>query len=84
MRAIALQKLQSFCAIAEVAVNIAAMFVVLGHLLGVLSITLMSSNERSREVVILRSVSRLSYMLQSPLANSLGFYLEINMLSSNG
>jgi len=54
--AVALQELWSFFAIAEVALNIVTVFVVLVGLLGMLSIILMSLNERRREMAILRSV----------------------------
>jgi len=56
MPAIALQELWSFFSIAEVALNIVTSFVVLVGLLGMLSIILMSLNERRREMAILRSV----------------------------
>ena len=56
MPAVALQELWSFFAIAEVALNIVTIFVVLVGLLGMLSIILMSLNERRREMAILRSV----------------------------
>lgn len=56
MPAVALLKLWSFFSIAEVALNIVTAFVVLVGLLGMLSIILMSLNERRREMAILRSV----------------------------
>jgi len=54
--ALALQELWQFFSIAEVALNIVTIFVVLVGLLGMLSIILMSLNERRREMAILRSV----------------------------
>ncbi|GLS89892.1 hypothetical protein GCM10007916_09590 [Psychromonas marina] len=56
MPAVALQELWAFFAIAEVALDIVTVFVVLVGLLGMLSIILMSLNERRREMAILRSV----------------------------
>ena len=53
---LALQELWSFFSLAEVALNIVTVFVVLVGLLGMLSIILMSLNERRREMAILRSV----------------------------
>ncbi|MEL0630709.1 ABC transporter permease [Psychromonas aquatilis] len=53
---IALQELWEFFSLAEVALNIVTVFVVLVGLLGMLSIILMSLNERRREMAILRSV----------------------------
>lgn len=113
MPAVALQELWSFFSIAEVALNIVTSFVVLVGLLGMLSIILMSLNERRREMAILRSVGArpahifaliigeaaavcfsgimlgivllyaLLFALQAPLANYFGFYLDVNMLTSN-
>lgn len=113
MPAVALQELWQFFSIAEVALNIVTTFVVLVGLLGMLSIILMSLNERRREMAILRSVGArpahifsliigeagfvcfsgillgiallylLLFTLQVPLANYYGFYLDINMLTSN-
>ena len=54
--AMALQELWRFFSIAEVALNVVSAFVVLVGLLGMLSIILMSLNERRREMAILRSV----------------------------
>ncbi|MEG3755761.1 ABC transporter permease [Psychromonas arctica] len=54
--AVALQELWQFFSLAEVALNIVTAFVVLVGLLGMLSIILMSLNERRREMAILRSV----------------------------
>lgn len=54
--ALALQELWEFFSVAEVALGIVASFVVLVGLLGMLSIILMSLNERRREMAILRSV----------------------------
>jgi len=54
--ALALQELWQFFSLAEVALNIVTIFVVLVGLLGMLSIILMSLNERRREMAILRSV----------------------------
>ena len=56
MPAVALQELWQFFSIAEVALNIVSSFIVLVGLLGMLSILLMSLNERRREMAILRSV----------------------------
>ena len=111
--ALALQELWAFFSLAEVALNIVTVFVVLVGLLGMLSIILMSLNERRREMAILRSVGArpghifgliigeagfvcfagitlgvallylLLVILQSPLASYYGFYLDINMLTSN-
>ena len=111
--ALALQELWEFFSLAEVALNIVTVFVVLVGLLGMLSIILMSLNERRREMAILRSVGArpghifgliigeagfvcfagillgiallylLLFILQSPLASYYGFYLDINMLTSN-
>ncbi|MDN2664436.1 ABC transporter permease [Psychromonas sp. 14N.309.X.WAT.B.A12] len=111
--AVALQELWQFFSLAEVALNIVTAFVVLVGLLGMLSIILMSLNERRREMAILRSVGArpshifgliigeagfvcfagillgvallylLLFTLQAPLASYYGFYLEINMLTSN-
>ena len=111
--AVALQELWQFFNLAEVALNIVTVFVVLVSLLGMLSIILMSLNERRREMAILRSVGArpahifgliigeagfvcfagillgigllymLLFLLQSPLATYYGFYLDINMLTSN-
>jgi putative ABC transport system permease protein len=111
--AVALQELWQFFSLAEVALNIVTVFVVLVGLLGMLSIILMSLNERRREMAILRSVGArpghifgliigeagfvcfagillgivllylLLLILQSPLASYYGFYLDINMLTSN-
>ena len=111
--AVALQELWQFFNLAEVALNIVTVFVVLVSLLGMLSIILMSLNERRREMAILRSVGArpahifgliigeagfvcfagillgigllymLLFLLQSPLAIYYGFYLDINMLTSN-
>ncbi len=53
---LALQELWEFFSVAEVALSIVASFVVLVGLLGMLSIILMSLNERRREMAILRSV----------------------------
>ncbi len=53
---LALQELWEFFSVAETALNIIALFVVLVGLLGMLSILLMSLNERRREMAILRSV----------------------------
>ncbi|MDA7746640.1 ABC transporter permease [Psychromonas sp.] len=53
---VALQELWQFFSIAEVALNVVSAFVVLVGLLGMLSIILMSLNERRREMAILRSV----------------------------
>lgn len=113
MPAVALQELWSFFAIAEVALNIVTAFVVLVGLLGMLSIILMSLNERRREMAILRSVGArpshifaliigeacavcfsgillgiimlyaMLFILQAPLADYFGFYLEINLLGLN-
>ena len=110
---IALQELWAFFSIAEVALNIVTAFVILVGLLGMLSIILMSLNERRREMAILRSVGArpghifsliigeagavcfsgiilgiamlysLLFILQAPLANYFGFYLDINILSFN-
>ena len=111
--ALALQELWAFFSLAEVALNTVTVFVVLVGLLGMLSIILMSLNERRREMAILRSVGArpghifgliigeagfvcfagitlgvallylLLVILQSPLASYYGFYLDINMLTSN-
>jgi putative ABC transport system permease protein len=111
--ALALQTLWQFFSVAEVALNIVTVFVVLVGLLGMLSIILMSLNERRREMAILRSVGArpghifaliigeaaavcfsgivagvmllyvLLFVLQAPLAQYFGFYLDINMLTSN-
>ncbi|RBW46997.1 ABC transporter permease [Psychromonas sp. B3M02] len=111
--AVALQELWQFFSLAEVALNIVTVFVVLVGLLGMLSIILMSLNERRREMAILRSVGArpghifgliigeagfvcfagillgvallylLLFTLQAPLASYYGFYLDINMLTSN-
>ena len=111
--AVALQELWQFFSLAESALNIVTTFVVLVGLLGMLSIILMSLNERRREMAVLRSVgARPSHIfgliigeagfvcltgillgvillyavlliLQTPLANYYGFYLDINMLTSN-
>ena len=54
--ALALQELWQFFSLAEMALNIVTVFVVLVGLLGMLSIILMSLNERRREMAILRSV----------------------------
>jgi len=111
--AVALQELWQFFSLAESALNIVTTFVVLVGLLGMLSIILMSLNERRREMAVLRSVgARPSHIfgliigeagfvcltgiilgiillyavlliLQAPLANYYGFYLDINMLTSN-
>ncbi|PKF62997.1 hypothetical protein CW745_06110 [Psychromonas sp. psych-6C06] len=56
MPAVALQELWQFFSIAETALDIVTIFVVLVGLLGMLSIILMSLNERRREMAILRSV----------------------------
>ncbi len=56
MPTLALQELWEFFSVAETALNIVAYFVVLVGLLGMLSIILMSLNERRREMAILRSV----------------------------
>ena len=111
--AVALQELWQFFSLAESALNIVTTFVVLVGLLGMLSIILMSLNERRREMAVLRSVgARPSHIfgliigeagfvcltgillgvillyavlliVQTPLANYYGFYLDINMLTSN-
>jgi len=111
--AVALQELWQFFSLAEAALNIVTIFVVLVGLLGMLSIILMSLNERRREMAILRSVGArpghifgliigeasfvcfsgillgiallyiILLILQSPLASYYGFYLDINMLTSN-
>ena len=111
--AVALQELWQFFSLAEIALNIVTVFVVLVGLLGMLSIILMSLNERRREMAILRSVGArpahifgliigeagfvcfagivlgvaLLYLLlaalQAPLASYYGFYIDINMLTSN-
>lgn len=56
MPTVALQELWQFFSIAEVALNIVSAFIVVVGLLGMLSILLMSLNERRREMAILRSV----------------------------
>ena len=111
--AVALQELWQFFSLAEIALNIVTVFVVLVGLLGMLSIILMSLNERRREMAILRSVGArpahifgliigeagfvcfagivlgvallylLLAVLQAPLASYYGFYIDINMLTSN-
>jgi len=111
--AVALQELWQFFSLAESALNIVTSFVVLVGLLGMLSIILMSLNERRREMAVLRSVGArpshifgliigeagfvcftgillgiillyaLLLILQAPLASYYGFYLDINMLTSN-
>jgi putative ABC transport system permease protein len=111
--AVALQELWQFFSIAETALNIVTVFVVLVGLLGMLSIILMSLNERRREMAVLRSVGArpihifgliigeagfvcltgillgvillygLLFVLQTPLANHYGFYLDMNLLTSN-
>ncbi|WP_028868402.1 FtsX-like permease family protein [Psychromonas arctica] len=111
--ALALQELWQFFSLAEMALNIVTVFVVLVGLLGMLSIILMSLNERRREMAILRSVGArpghifgliigeagfvcfagivlgvallylLLAVLQAPLASYYGFYIDINMLTSN-
>ena len=110
---VALQELWAFFSIAEVALNIVSGFVVLVGLLGMLSIILMSLNERRREMAILRSMGArpvhifsliigeaavvclsgillgiillygLLFLLQAPLANHFGFYLDISGLNLN-
>jgi len=109
--AVALQELWQFFSLAESALNIVTIFVVLVGLLGMLSIILMSLNERRREMAVLRSVGArpghifglivgeagfvcltgiilgvvllyvLLFLLQTPLANYYGFYLDLNMLT---
>lgn len=83
---LALLELWEFFSIAEVALGIVASFVVLVGLLGMLSIILMSLNERRREMAILRSVGARPVHIfglivgEAALVTALGIILGVILL----
>ncbi|TEW55769.1 ABC transporter permease [Psychromonas sp. RZ22] len=78
--AVALQELWQFFNIAEVALDIVTVFVVLVGLLGMLSIILMSLNERRREMAILRSVGARPMHIFALIIGEAGFICFIGIL----